>query len=305
MDPILDRIGRRQHGLLTTPQLLGAGWSKNTIHDAVDAGDLIVVRRRVLRVAGAPFTHDTALLAAVLAAEPGTVVCGPSVAEEFGFRQFPLPQSIHLLSANGSRPRMDGVTGHRTISLPRYDITRLRSIPMTTPERMFIDTCGEVSPKTLGESGDDLLRRGVMHLPRLVKSFELIPQSGRRTRRPMYDFFAERVKGYDPGGSARELDVMRLIQGAGPELVVPRQQFRVRIEGVTYYLDYAWPDTMNALEYLGRKWHGEYVSDLHNDTDRTRRLQRAGWKVWPVTSKTSANEILAIAVVASGQKVAA
>lgn len=281
-----------------------AGWSHDNIHDAIERGDLIVVRRCVFRAAGAPFTHDTALLAAVLAAQPGTVVCDLSVAEARGFRQFPRPETIHLLSANGSRPRVEGVTGHRTISLPDYDVTHYHSIPMTTAERAFIDTCGKVSAKTLGESGDDLLRRNVIWLPRLVKSFEMIPPSGRRKRRPMYGFFEERVKGYDPGGSDRELDVIKLIRSAGGELVVPKQQYRVVVEGYTHYFDYAWPETLNALEWDSWEFHGRMLSDFHKDKGRTRRLQRAGWTIWPVTSQTSANEILAIAAVASGHKLA-
>ena len=121
----------------------------------------------------------------------------------------------------------------------------------------------------------------------------------------MYDFFEERVKGYDAGGSKRELDVMKIIRGGGPELVLPRQQYRVRVEGHTYYCDYAWPDTLNALEWEGWEHHGKLRSDFHRGKDRTRRLQRVGWTIWPVTSTTSPNEILAIAVTASLQKLAA
>ena len=110
------------------------------------------------------------------------------------------------------------------------------------------------------------------------------------------------MKGYDPGGSERELDVMKLIKSAGSGLVLPKQQYRVRVEGHTYFLDYSWPETLNALEWEGWWWHGKFVSDFHKDKDRTRRLQRAGWTIWPVTARTSANEILAIAAVASGQK---
>lgn len=305
MDLSLDKTGRRQRGLLTTPQLLRAGWSNDMIHDAVEANDLIVVRRRVFRVPGAPFDRETAVLAAVLAAQDETYVCGLSTAELFAFRRFPYPESIHLLSEGPNRPRMPGVTGHRTISLPAYDLTHIRSIPTTTPERGFIDVCGTVTPKTLGEAGDDLLRRKVIRLPKLMKSFELIPQSGRRKRRPMYGFFDARVIGYDPGGSDRELDIMKIIRSGGPDLVLPKQQYRVCIEGYTYYFDYAWPDSREALEYQGWEWHGKYVSDFHNDSDRTRRVQRAGWTIWPVTARTSANEILAIATAASGQKLAA
>src|SRR5581483_6626310 len=109
------------------------------------------------------------------------------------------------------RPRLPGVVGHRTISLPAFDATHLRSIPITRPERTFIDVCGTIRESLLGTAGDDLFRRRIMRLPKLVKSFEMIPQSGRRKRRPMYAFFEERVKGFDPGGSDRELDVLRLL----------------------------------------------------------------------------------------------
>ena len=111
--------------------------------------------------------------------------------------------------------------------------------------------------------------------------------------------------GYDPGGSDRELDVMKLIKGAGGGLVLPEQQYRIVIDGHTYYFDYAWPETLNALEWDSYEYHGKMVSDFHYGKDRTRRIQRAGWTIWPVTSKTSANEILAIAATASAQKLAA
>ena len=183
MERSLDRTGRRQRGLLTTPQLLRAGWSTDVIHDAVEAQDLLVVRRRVFRVAGAPFDRETAFLAAVLGAQAGTVLGDLSSTELFEFKWFPRADDIQLLTTC-TPPRMPGVRGHHTISLPDYDVTHFRSIPTITAERAFIDTCGRVSAKTLGESGDDLLRRKVMRLPRLVKSFELIPASGRRKRLP-------------------------------------------------------------------------------------------------------------------------
>jgi len=244
-------------------------------------------------------------LAAVLAADSGVVLSGLSSTQAFGFRYFPHPYGIDLLSPSEIAPRMSGVIGHSTISLPAYDVTHWHSIPMTTPERTFIDTCGAVDAKTLGEAGDDLQRRKILWLPRLVKSFELIPASGRRKRLPMYGFFEERVKGYDPGGSDRELDPLKIIRSAGPGLVLPKQQFRVRVERHTYYLDHAWPDTKNALEWDSWEFHGKMASDFHRDKDRTRRLQRAGWTIWPVTSKTSANEILAVAAMASLREVAA
>src|SRR5581483_52923 len=252
----------------TTSQLHSAGWSKDAIHAAVRAGDLLVVRHEVYRVAGAPVCQEGAWMAAVLAAEPGVVLGNLSAAQAFDFRRFPPPSGIDLLSASASQPRMKGVRGHRTTSLPAYDVMHWRSIAITTPERTFIDVCGTVDAKTLGEAGDDLQRRGLIRLPRLVKSFELIPASGRRKRVPMYGFLEERVKGYDPGGSNRELDVMKIIKGAGSGLVLPEQQFRVVVEGHTYYIDYAWPDSLHGLEWDSWEFHGRFFSDFHRDKDR-------------------------------------
>jgi len=281
---------------------MAAAWSPDRIRSAVRLGTIAPLRRGAFRTAGAPITQEMVWMAAVLAAGPGVVLGGLSAAQAFGFRRFPVPDSIHLLTTMPHQPRMPGVVGHRTISLPDYDLTHVRSIPTTTAERTFIDGCGAVSAKVLGRSGDDLLRRQVLRLPRLVKSFELIPVSGRRKRRPMYGFFEERVQGYNPGGSDEELDVMRIIKAAG--LPLPTQQFRVRIGGRTYFLDYAYPDARQGMEWDSYEYHGRYVSDFHDDKHRKRDLIRLGWTIWPITSQTSANEILAIAAGACEHKLA-
>ena len=230
-------------------------------------------------------------MAAVLGANVGAVLADLTAATAYGFRRFPPPDAIDLLVAGAPQPRLLGVRGHRTLSLPEHDCTRLRFIPITTPERTFIDVSGRTTG--LGKAGDDLLCRKEMNLARLTRSFEAIPVSGRRHAIAMRDFLKERVKGYDPGGSDRELDVPRILKRAG--LPVPVQQFRVKTEGHTYYLDYAWPEVLHALEWEGFDPHGIHPSTFHHDRDRTRRLQRAGWTIWPVTAHTSPNEICAIA----------
>lgn len=292
MDRKLDHLARRQYGLLSTPQLHARGRSEEAIRHAVAEGELFVYRHAVYRTPGAPPTQEQAWLAAVLGAEPGTVLSHLSAAQAWRFPGFPDPNTIHLLTASLSQPRLSGVTGHRTIWLPDADRTKARGIPATTPERTFIDTCGAVSQKWLGQAGDELLRRRTMVLPRLVRTWEHIPVSGRRKATPMKAFFVEHVAGFDPGGSEQELDVMRTIRRAG--LPLPRQQHRVRVEGRTYVLDYAWPAVLHCLEFYGVTIHGT-PSAVHGDSERTRRLQRAGWTIWPVTSQTSANEIVAIA----------
>lgn len=113
----------------------------------------------------------------------------------------------------------------------------------------------------------------------------------------MRAFLAKRVKGYDPGGSERELDVGRIIKRAG--YPPPAQQFRVDIEGFTYYVDHVWPQSLHGIEFEGFECHGGQWAPFHRDRARLRRLTRAGLTIWPVTSQTTANEILAIAEIAT------
>jgi hypothetical protein len=237
-------------------------------------------------------------MGAVLAAERA-LLAGLSAAAAHGFWGYPSPEAIELLTDSLSRPRLPGVRSRRTLSLPSTDRTRLRFIPMTTAERTFVDTCGAVPLDRLGELGDDLLRRRVLVMPKLVRCFEAIPVSGRRKSRPMRLFFAERVDGWQPGGSKHELDVRLVIVRAG--YPPPVQQYKVIAEGHTHFLDHAWPDTMHAIEFEGFDCHGELYTPFHRDRERVRRLQRAG-RIWPVTSQTTVNEILAIAALATGHQ---
>lgn len=266
------------------------------IRHAVDTGLLIPYPRRrgVYRVRGAPVTREQAWMAAVLAAHNDTVLAHVSAAEAWGFRWFTADETaIHLLTTAVARSKLPGVQSHRTISLPEHDRTRLHFIPITTAERTFVDVCGQVPSKLLGLAGDDLLRRKTLVLPKLVRCVEQVPVSGRRKIAPMRPFLAERVKGYDPGGSEPELDVGRVLRRAQIS-PMPVQQLRVVVEGHVYKLDWAWALQKHALEYQGLDFHGA-PSGIHGDSERTRRLQRAGWTIWPLTSMTTANEIVAIA----------
>jgi len=136
-----------------------------------------------------------------------------------------------------------------------------------------------------------------MTLPRLARTFDDIPCSGRRKSAPMRTFLGKRVRNFDPGGSDRELDVRRVIRRGGYPL--PAQQFRVVVEGHTYFIDHAWPESLHGIEFEGFDPHGKFWTPFHKDRERLRRLTRAGWTIYPVTSQTTVNEILAIAEIAT------
>jgi very-short-patch-repair endonuclease len=84
------------------------------------------------------------------------------------------------------------------------------------------------------------------------------------------------------------MDILR--RGRRP---LPVQQYRVSVERRKYRIDFAYPELREALEWQSDFIHGDPVA-LQDDSDRTRRLQRAGWRVWPLTSSMSSGELLAI-----------
>jgi len=295
MDADLDRLARRQHSLLAAWQLGAAGWSSSAVGRAVEATKLFTIRRGVFRTAGALETQWQARLAPILGCHFTAYLSHLSVLAACGFILFPRPDQIDLLRA-GPQPQMPGVRGHRTLWLPPHDLVRRNFVPMTSAERAFIDCCGQLPETLLDKAGDDALRRKLMTLPRLVKSFEQAPCSGRRKSSPMHLFLAKRINDYDPGGSERELDIRRIIARGGYPL--PVQQFEMKTEGYTYYVDYVWPESMHGIEFEGYECHGQWTP-FHRDRERVRRLQRAGLTIWPVTSQTTANEILAIAEIAT------
>jgi hypothetical protein len=296
MDTTLDLLARRQHSALAFWQLEAAGWSPWAIGRAVRNGRLFSIRRGVFRPAGAVETQWQAWMAAVLASRFTTVVSHLSVLAAFGFVEFPRPEWIDLLR-DGPQAQMPGVAGHRTLWLPDSDRRCHRFVPMTTAERAFIDSCGELPERLLDKAGDDALRRKLITLPRLVRTFDRIPVSGRRKSAPMRLFLGKRVRNFDPGGSDRELDVQAIVKRGGYPL--PVQQFRVVVEGHKYFIDHAWPESLHGIEFEGFECHGKLWTPFHRDRDRLRRLQRAGWTIYPVTSETTANEILAIAEIAT------
>ncbi|HET9442462.1 MAG TPA: hypothetical protein VFO65_04005, partial [Acidimicrobiales bacterium] len=140
---------------------------------------------------------------------------------------------------------------------------------MTSAERTLVDTCSLVPAPVLETAVDHALRVGDAHLPRLVRVVAEAPATGPGSLQPIRAVLADRVAGYDPGDSRRELDLVKLLAGAGFE--PPTQQVRVRVEGRTYFVDAAWPALKVGFEYDSVRFHHS-VSAFHRDRERLRRL---------------------------------
>ena len=293
-----DRSASRQLGLVTTAQLRALGWTRAQIRNAMRRGQFDVVRTGVLRTAGSPRTREQSWLAAALATD-GAVLSHLTATKVWGYPFFPEPNGIDLLRVS-SKPRLEGVVGHRTDHLPPEHTAVRGRLPVTSPARTLIDACGLVSERQLRSAGNDGLRRRILSLPTLVRTVDEVPVSGRRAIVPVVDYLKTKVPGFDPGDSDPEVDVVEAIVAAG--IAAPAQQIRVETVIGTCFVDIGWPDLRLGFEYDSVEFH---VERFHDDRDRLRALKRAGWDIWPITSTTSKNEILAIATLAFGHERAA
>jgi very-short-patch-repair endonuclease len=145
----INRLARRQHGLVTREQLLALGMPGYVIDRRVKSRRLTPVRRGVYRV-GPIAQLLEAETAAVLAVGEGAVISHrtaailhklvPHLAKD-GF------MDVSVVDRQpGAKPRM---RIHRAKSLRQYEVMRLHGIPITTPARTIIDIAPTLNPAQL------------------------------------------------------------------------------------------------------------------------------------------------------------
>ena len=119
-------LAGRQHGVVTSAQLVAAGWSPTVIRQRVRAGWLRRLHHGVYLV-GPLETPHTASMAAVLATD-GIVSSYPA-AVLWDWRP-PREEAIHVTLSTGAHNR-PGIVVHRATLHPA-DITRRHGIPVTS-----------------------------------------------------------------------------------------------------------------------------------------------------------------------------
>ena len=125
----LNRLTRRQHGLVTAKQAVGLGMGVRQVQDRLRRGHWLAVRQGVYALAGMPPTKEQALLTAVLRAGGAAAVSHQSAGHLWAMTGVQEPERIHLVTDLAHRTRLDGVTAHRSGAIFQEDVTRSRGIP--------------------------------------------------------------------------------------------------------------------------------------------------------------------------------
>lgn len=277
-------VQRAQLGFITMEQAGAAGLTPAGVRSRVERGEWVTVRRGVYRLAGVRPSFESVVLAVCLAVGDACWASGRTAARLWGL-DVPAPATVEVLTPPGVRVRLGGVTQHRSGELYTADVTRHRFVPVTSVARTLVDAAAHLPGRRLGEAVDDALRRGLLDLDELAACVDRLDHGGRRLIVPLRRALADRLPGYDAGGSRRELDVLAVLRRGG--LPAPVQQYDVVVGGRRRFLDYAYPDERVGLEFDGFAEHGLLRSTFDDDRVRGNDLAVAGWLVLHFTSKSS------------------
>ena len=277
-------------GPFTWSQAEAAGFSRRRLSDLVAKGEVIRVLQGVYQPASLPDTLVNRCRAAALVMRPFGIVCDRTAAWIHGVDTFEqreleiLPPLDTFVLRDMARTRRHGCRGGERDLLPK-DTCLIDGVRLTSPLRTSMDigcllgqrdglagldgfmrVCGVTREELDRELPRFRRRRGVIQLRRLV---------------PLATPEAE-----SPGESWTRMAIIE----AG--LPAPKPQHWVEDRGIPRFrLDLAYPQSLVAVEYDGRTYHG---SREHQAADTRRRewLRSRGWTIIVVTRESFTLEAL-------------
>src|SRR5690606_8170139 len=141
MPPIVVAVVARRHGIVTTAQLVRAGWSPRTIRRVAAAGGLVRCHPGVYRVATAPDTFASRC-AAAWAAEPAPLITGLAAGRLWGFHPIGTPATHPIVVLPHGRRALagDDIVVRRSDLLTTEDVVaRPDGIRVASPPRAWFD----------------------------------------------------------------------------------------------------------------------------------------------------------------------
>lgn len=267
-----EALAATQHGMISRDQALRLGMAPRTIIRRVETGRWIEVYPSVYRPVSVPPSWESGLMAALLWAGPGAFASHRAAAVLWGIGDLedpPLEISVRT-GRTGA-----GLLSHRLQPGDRPRLRRVRSFPVTSPERSILDTCAVLPRERCGTVLDDAIRLRLTTIPRLRRMLKRVGGPGRRGSATLRYLLA--LRGDPAAESELERRFLRLLRRAG--LPKPRVQYTVRSGGrFVARLDFAYPDRWVGIETHGYRWHGGR-DRWQRDILRENRLKESGWRV--------------------------
>lgn len=272
-------LATRQHGVVSTGQLLALGFAERTIHEWSVAGHLLRLHQRVYAVGHRKLTWYSWCWAGVLAAEPEerapwrVVASHTSAAYLWGLLRYP-PDTIHVTAPTRRRAKRDFVV-HFSSILAEEDRTTRDGMPVMVLSRTLLDLAIRARPERM----DGYLERAEDRELLDVRAVEdlLARAGGHRGRGPLGRALA--LYSPDPAFTRSKFEARfrRLVIAAG--IPSPSMNFYV----AQYELDAYWPDLRFAVELDLFETHGTRAA-FERDRRRQEELKLLGIEMIRITA---------------------
>jgi very-short-patch-repair endonuclease len=274
-DEVIAGLARRQHGVVSRAQLLGAGMGAKALEGRIERGSLHRLHRGVYKVGYRRISRKGRWMAAVLASGSGACLSHRSAARLWRLIP-PGDEWPEVTSPPGCRARRRGVIAHEAV-LAGDEWLVEDGIPVTSPFRTIFDLAAVLKrrqlERALHEAEVSELRDRVS-LPMLLERYP-----GRRGSRNLRELLASKA----PVGVTRndfEEAFVALVDRHG--LPRPRINADLAVRGRFLEIDALWERERVAVELDSRSVHGTRKR-FESDRQRDRILIAEDWRTMRVT----------------------
>lgn len=266
----LRAILRRQHSIVTRPQLLDLGFTGRQIERRIEAGRLIPLYRGVYLVGPiAPPLADE--MAAVLACGDRAYLSHHPAAHIWSLIPYSPKPEIAEVTVIGREPHPRGIRVHTVRALAPAETTTHKDVPVTTPARTLLDLAPTLNSRQLERSLAEASRR------RLVRRAQLDALLARHPGRPGTPALRHLLE-TEPAFTRSELEelFLALVRDAG----LPQPEANAELG--PYEIDFLWREQRLAVELDSWGFHGDRKA-FEDDRRRDAELVARGFRVIRVT----------------------
>jgi very-short-patch-repair endonuclease len=270
-DRVIAELAAKQHGIVSTWQLVDLGFGQDAIDYRAKAGRLHRIHPGVYAVGHKTLTSHGNWIAAVLAYGPHAVLSHCTAAALWGIGKRRWKIDVTTPQHRHSR---GGVRTHTALLQPE-DVRRRDGIPVTSVARTILDLAAIQDEDRLTRTIEDSDRAGLLDLSALDRAIARRPRARgtKRLRAVLADY-----RGPADMRSNNERRFRALIKRAS----LPEPQFNVLVAGVL--VDAHWPHWNLVVEIDSRAFHLT-PSAFERDRIRDAQLQMAGYRVLRITEK--------------------
>jgi very-short-patch-repair endonuclease len=270
----MERLARRQHGVVGREQLLGMGMGRRVIARRLEQRRLHEVHRGVYVLGVRRISRRGRWMAAVLACGERALLSHRSAARLWGLLS-PASDWIDVTRPD-RRVNRHGIVSHRSC-VPDDERLVVDGIPVTSPFRTVFDLAAISTLRELERAWHEAEVRGLRDRVSLPMLLERYP--GRRGSRNLRSL----LETPEPVGFTRnDFEEAFVAFVDSYELRRPRMNGTLAIRGRFFEIDALWEDERVAVELDSRSVHGT-SRNFESDKQRDRILLAEGWRTMRVT----------------------